>query len=142
MVNNTFNWFKAQKLNPIQLIYVVVAIFLFIFMSTDLFEALPDFIQAVVYGSIVLVGVLLGVSIVNIKKLAADMKEIYLNKNMTVQEKVNAYGSLALQVLMKLGEAFEELNTVQFENYDPEKTKLENKIAELQAQIILLEKKE
>lgn len=141
MSNATINWLRTQKLTPVQLIYVFAAIFIFIFMSTNLFESLPDFFQAIFYGSIVLIGVLLGVSMLNIKKLAADMKAIYVNKNMTLEEKVNAYGNLALQVLMKLGEAFEELNTVQFENYDPEKTSLENQITDLKAQIAEMEKK-
>jgi len=141
-MSNTVNWLKSQKLTPIQLIYVFIAIFVFIFMSTHIFESFPDFLKAIFYGAVILVGVLLGVSLFNIKQIAADMKAIYLDTNMTLEQKINAYGNLALQVLLKLGEAFEELNTVQFNGYDPEKTQLENKIAELTKQIQELEKKE
>jgi len=142
MTNKTVNWLKSQKLTPIQLIYVFIATFIFIFMSTNIFDSFPDLIKAIFYGTVILVGVLLGVSLFNIKQIAADMKAIYLDTNMTVEQKINAYGNLALQILMKLGEAFEELNTVQFLDYDPEKNALENKIQDLEKQIANLEKKE
>ena len=142
MTNKTVNWLKSQKLTPIQLIYVFIATFIFIFMSTNIFDSFPDLIKAIFYGTVILVGVLLGVSLFNIKQIAADMKAIYLDTNMSVEQKINAYGNLALQILMKLGEAFEELNTVQFLGYDPEKNTLESKIKDLEKQIANLEKKE
>lgn len=133
----TYDWLKTAKLTPIQLLYVFIAIFAFIFMATDIFKSLPGIVQSLFYGSIVVVGVLLGVSVVNIKKLALEMKAIYIDANMTPEQKVNAYGNLALQVLMKLGQAFDLLNETQFDNLkvDDEKIILENKIAELQEKI-------
>jgi len=132
----TYEWLKATKLTPIQLIYVFIAIFAFIFMATDIFEAFPDIVKVLFYGSTVLIGVLLGVSIVNIKKLAQDMKEIFIDNTMTAEQKVNAYGNLALQVLFKFGEAFEIFHEEQFEEAKTEK------IIDLQAKIAELEKKQ
>ena len=132
-LTQTYEWLKATKLTPIQLIYVFIAIFAFIFMATDIFEAFPDIIKVLFYGSTILIGVLLGVSIVNIKKLAQDMKEIFIDNTMTAEQKVNAYGNLALQVLFKFGEAFEIFHEEQFEEAKAEKiVDLQTKIKELE----------
>jgi len=85
-------------------------------MATDIFDALPDIIKVSIYGSTVLVGVLLGVSIFNIKQLAKDMKAIYEDKNMTLEEKINAYGNIALVILNKMGEAWEVYTNKQFDD--------------------------
>ena len=135
-LTQTYEWLKATKLTPIQLIYVFIAIFAFIFMATDIFEAFPDIIKVLFYGSTVLIGVLLGVSIVNIKKLAQDMKEIFIDNTMTAEQKVNAYGNLALQVLFKFGEAFEIFHEEQFEEAKTEKIEvLQAKIKELEDEL-------
>ena len=135
-LTQTYEWLKATKLTPIQLIYVFIAIFAFIFMATDIFEAFPDIIKVLFYGSTILIGVLLGVSIVNIKKLAQDMKEIFIDNTMTAEQKVNAYGNLALQVLFKFGEAFEIFHEEQFEEAKAEKiVDLQAKIKELQTEL-------
>lgn len=112
----TYNWLKSTKLTPIQLIYTFIAIFAFIFMATDIFDALPDILKVSIYGTTVLIGVLLGVSIFNIKQLAKDMKAIYEDKTMTPEQKVNAYGNIALIILKKLGEAWDLWTDEQFED--------------------------
>ena len=117
----TYNWLRATKLTPVQLIYVVIALFAFIFMATDIFEAFPDIAKVAFYGGTIVIGVLLGVSVVNVKKLAQDMKAIYVDNTMTTEEKVNAYGNLALQILFKFGEAFEIFQDEQFEEVKQEK---------------------
>lgn len=117
----TYNWLRATKLTPVQLIYVVIALFAFIFMATDIFEAFPDIIRVAFYGGTIVIGVLLGVSVVNVKKLAQDMKAIYIDNTMTTEEKVNAYGNLALRILFKFGEAFEIFQDEQFEEIKQEK---------------------
>ena len=132
----TYNWLKSTKLTPIQLIYTFIAIFAFIFMATDIFDALPDIIRVSIYGSVVLIGVLLGVSIFNIKQLAKDMKAIYEDKNMTSEEKVNAYGNIALVILNKLGEAWQLYTNEQFEQIKQVKIDdLQAKIKELEDQL-------
>ena len=129
----TISWLRSTKLTPIQLIYVFIATFIFIFMATDIFKALPDLAKVAIYGGSVLIGVLLGVSIFNIKQLAKDMKAIYEDKNMTLEQKINAYGNLALQVLYKLGEAWELFHNEQFEEAK------QNEIESLKAEIARLE---
>jgi len=131
----TYNWLKSTKLTPIQLIYVFIAIFAFIFMATDIFEALPDIVKVSIYGSTVLVGMLLGVSIFDIKQLAQDMKAIYEDKTMTLEQKINAYGNIALNVLNKMGAAWELYHDEQFENVK------QAEIDELKAEIKALENK-
>jgi len=131
--SQTIEWLKATKLTPFQLIYVFMAIFAFIFMATDIFEALPDIVKVLYYGTILIIAILLGVSIVNIKKLAEDMKAIYIDQTMNAEQKVNAYGNLALQVLFKFGEAFEIFQNEQFDEVKQEK------IDDLQAKIKRLE---
>lgn len=119
-----YEWLKSTKLSPVQLIYMFIAIFAFIFFATDIFEALPDILKVLLYGGTILVGVLLGVSIFDIKKIAEEMKAIYQNKNFTAEEKVNAYGELALKVLSKLGHAWQEYTDEQFEDVKTEKIEL------------------
>lgn len=136
MTTRTMEWLKATKLTPVQLIYVVVALFAFIFMATDIFEQLPGLLKVGIYGTIVVVGVLLGVSFVNIKQLAADMKAIYIDKTMTAEQKVNAYGNLALQILYKLGQAWELFQEEQFDEAKAEKIDdLQAKIKELEDEL-------
>ena len=112
-LQNSKEWLSTTKLTPMQLIYIIVAAFYFIFTQTNLYDQIPDFIQTVVFVGIIVTGVLLGVSILNTKKLALEMKAIYENGNMTTEEKINAYGNLALIVLTKLGQAFDVLNKEQ-----------------------------
>ena len=131
-----YDWLRSTKLTPVQLIYVFIAIIAFIFMATDIFEALPDLLKVSFYGGTIVIGVLLGVSIVNIKKLAQDMKAIFIDNTMSPEQKVNAYGNLALQILFKFGEAFEIFQNEQFD--DAKQTKidvLQAKIDELEKQL-------
>ena len=110
----TKKYLGTQKLTPLQLIWLIVGIFFFIFIDTDLFQNLGDVAKVLLYASFMLSCVLLGVSVINVKKIATDLKAIYVNKNMTPEEKVNAYGNLALTVLSQLGEAWDLLNIEQF----------------------------
>ena len=112
-MKNSMNWLKTEKLTPIQLFYIIGAVFWFIFTQTSIYEGIPDILKTVVFVGIVVGGILLGVSILNVKRLALEMKSIYINKNMSIEEKVNAYGNLALIVLTKFGEAFSILNKEQ-----------------------------
>ncbi len=112
-ITNSMDWLKTTKLSPLQLLYVVVVIFYFVFTQTDIYEAIPDFFQTLVFVGMVVGGVLLGVSFFNIKKIAKEMKLIYEDNNMTPQQKINAFGNLALIILTKLGDAFDLLNQEQ-----------------------------
>ena len=114
VLKNTKHNLGTQKLTPLQLIWVIIGIFFFIFIDTDIFQYWPDIIKIIIYSCFMVGTLLLGVSLINVKKIAADLKSIYMNKNMTAEEKVNAYGNLALTVLSKLGEAWELLNEEQF----------------------------
>ena len=115
-IKTSMDWLKTAKLTPIQLFYVIIVIFYFVFTQTSIYDAIPDFIQTVVFVIIVVIGVLLGVSFLNAKKIALEMKAIYEDVNLTPLQKVNAYGNLALIILTKLGKAFELLNEEQFIN--------------------------
>lgn len=106
-------WLSTQKLTPVHLIYIIVAAFYFIFTQTSLYDSIPDFAQTVIFVGIIVTGVLLGVSILNTKKLAMEMKAIYEDSKMTTEQKINAYGNLALIILTKLGMAFDVLNKEQ-----------------------------
>ena len=112
-IQNSVKWLKTEKLTPIQLLYIIGAVFWFIFTQTKIYDGIPDILKTVVFVGIVVGGILLGVSILNVKRLALEMKSIYIDKNMSIEEKVNAYGNLALIVLTKFGEAFNILNREQ-----------------------------
>ena len=114
-IDGTKRYLGTPKLTPLQLIWTVLAIFFFIFMDTEVFNAFSDMTKIMFYAFVVTVCVLLGVSLISVKKIAEDMKVIYLNKNLSPIQKVNAYGNLALTVLGQLGLAFELLNEVQFD---------------------------
>ena len=111
---NLRHYLGTQKLTPLQLIWVMFGIFFFIFIDTDVFQDLPSIAKIIIYSSFMVGCVLLGVSLINVKKIAADLKAIYIDKNMTPEQKVNAYGNLALTVLSQLGEAWDLLNDEQF----------------------------
>ena len=113
-LKNTKHYLSTQKLTPLQLIWVIIGTFFFIFIDTDIFQFLLDIVKIIIYSCFMVGTLLLGVSLINVKKIAADLKAIYVNKNMTAEQKVNAYGNLALTVLSKLGEAWDLLNEEQF----------------------------
>ena len=112
-MQNSMTWLKTEKLTPIQLFYIIGAVFWFIFTQTTIYDSIPDIIKTIAFVGIVIGGLLLGVSILNTKKLALEMKAIFENKNMSLEQKINAYGNLALIVLTKFGEAFNMLNKEQ-----------------------------
>ena len=126
----TKKYLGTPKLTPMQLMWVVGAIFVFIFMETDIFASLNDMTKTILYTSAMVICVLLGVSFVNVKKIANDLKAIYVDKNMTPLEKVNAFGNVALSVLSRLGEAWDLLNEEQFEGTE---AKIAAKKAEIEA---------
>ena len=109
------SWFVTQKLTPLSLIYTVVAIFYFIFMETDIYASLSDVTQICIFTVIIVVGVLLGVSILNVKKVADEMVTILKDKSLNADEKVNRLTNLALMILGQLGRAWELLNDEQFD---------------------------
>ena len=113
-IKTSKDWLTSQKLTPVQLFYIIIVTFYFIFTQTSLYDYLPDFLQTIVFVTIVIIGVLLGVSFLNVKKIALEMKAIYNDKTLTAEQKVNKYGELALIVLTKLGQAFDLLNEEQF----------------------------
>lgn len=113
-VASTKKYLGTPKLTPFQLLWVVIGIFYFIFMETEIFSGFPDLVKIIIWAGFMVVCVLLGVSVINVKKIAADLKTIYVDKNMTALEKVNAYGNIALSVLSRLGEAWDLLNEEQF----------------------------
>ena len=119
-IDGTKKYLGTTKLTPLQLIWVVVGIFFFIFIDTDIFQDFSSITKIIIYASFMVVCILLGVSVVNVKKIAGDLKAIYVNKSMTAEEKVNAYGNIALTVLSQLGEAWELLNIEQFKEVDKE----------------------
>ena len=110
----TKKYLGTQKLTPLQLLWMVIGIFFFIFMETDVFSNFSDLTKIIIYASFMVSCILLGVSVINVKKIANDLKTIYVDKTMTPEEKVNAYGNIALTVLSQLGEAWELLNIEQF----------------------------
>ena len=128
-MQNSMTWLRTEKLTPIQLFYIIGAVFWFIFTQTEIYNTIPDIIKTIVFVGIVIGGILLGVSILNTKKLALEMKAIFVDKNMTIEEKVNAYGNLALIVLTKFGEAFNLLNKEQgidtYKEPEPEEAKMD-----------------
>ena len=117
---NTKKYLGTPKITPFQLLWAVVGIFYFIYMETDLFSGLPDLVKVIIWAGFIVICLLLGVSLVNVKKIAEDLKTVYVNKNMTPLEKVNAFGNIALSVLSRLGEAWDLLNEEQFKEKEKE----------------------
>jgi len=113
-ISGTKKYLGQQRLTPLQLLWTVIGIFFFIFMDTDIFQNFSSITKIIIYAAFMVVCILLGVSVLNVKKIANDLKAIYIDKNMTAEQKVNAYGNLALTVLSQLGEAWELLNQEQF----------------------------
>ena len=104
----------TPKITPFQLFWAIFGIFYFIYMETDLFSGLPDLVKVTIWAGFIIICLLLGVSIINVKQIALDIKTIYEDNNMTALEKVNAFGNLALNILSRLGEAWDLLNEEQF----------------------------
>ena len=99
-------WLLSPKVSPLQIFIIEAGTLYFIFFETDIFKSFPDFIKVIFYIGIMVTSALFGVSIINMKKWAEKVEEIYYNSKLTPSQKEKLYMEMALQVLDKISDIF------------------------------------
>lgn len=101
-------WLLSPKVSPLQIFIIEAGTLYFIFFETEIFKAFPDFIKVIFYVGIMVTSALFGVSIINMKKWAEKVEEIYYNSKLTPSQKEKRYMEMALQVLDKISDIFHD----------------------------------
>ncbi len=90
-----------KRINSAQLIMVVATILWSVGLG-------KTFAEIIIYSIVQIVLVILGVSLINMRKLAENITEIYYNPKLTPQQKEKEYMKIALVVLDKIGDIYEQ----------------------------------
>jgi hypothetical protein len=106
------NFAQEPKITRLQFVFTIVGLLLFIFLGTSVFAGLSDGWKIVVYASFVMVALLANMS-PSFKQMVNDIKEIWTDSRLSAEEKVSKIGNIVIKGLVRLGEAWEELNEEQ-----------------------------
>ena len=110
--NKASKFLKEKRITPLQLIFIVGGLLYFVFQETSIFGSIDAFYKVIAYASIMTITAILGVSFINMAKMAEKISDIYNNPNLTAAQKEKEYMKIALVILDKIGEIFEESNGV------------------------------
>ena len=136
MLSKTKKWLNSPKIKPYQMILAIVGLMVVVFMETSLYQEFPDYAKLVIYGTLILVSILAGVSIVDLKQIAIKLREIMEDKKMSLWEKVKAFMTVGMEALSKAGESWELFHEEQFDEVKQEKIEdLQAEIKRLQTEI-------
>jgi hypothetical protein len=110
----TKTWLVTPKIKPFQFFVAIGAILLFVFMETEIFETLGDMTKVSIYVFLIVLSVLSGISLVDLKEIGAKFKAIIKDKKMSAWDKVRAFMNLGVEILTKAGEAWDLVYDEQF----------------------------
>lgn len=109
-------WYErliTAKFTPAQYIIAIVSIVLFAFMNTDTFTTLPDIAKICFYASIMVLSMLFGAKLLDIKEKVQNIATVLKDTRLTPADKIAQITPLAIQILTALGIAFDMLNIEQ-----------------------------
>ena len=81
------SWWSRPKITPFQILLYTGGIFYFLFISTDFFSGLDDFIKFSCYVGIMLLSYLAGYSAIDSKRLGLQVHRILRDPNKALPEK-------------------------------------------------------
>ena len=113
-IRKTKEWMIPPSLKPIQFFVAIGGILLFVFMETDIFENFGDMTKVSLYVLLIVLSVFSGISLVDIKAIAAKFKGIIMDEKLTAWDKVRAFMNLGVEILSKAGEAWDLVYDEQF----------------------------
>ena len=103
-----------KKVTPLQLILFVGMLMLFLFMSTNLFNNMPDLLKVLIYASGWMLSLFLGITgIGKILKVFDELRNIVFRRDITNDSKLNKLTSIIQQSCWMLGIVFEDINIEQ-----------------------------
>ena len=135
MLTKTKEWMVKPRIKPYQMIIAIIGIMVVVFMDTSLYKEFPDMVKVLIYGSLILLTILSGISIVDIKEIAQKLKEVMEDKTMTLWQKIQAFMNVGVEALSRAGEGWEMFHDEQFDDAK------QAEIDELKAEIKALEDK-
>jgi hypothetical protein len=108
---------KAQKpkYSVLYLIFMIVAIVLYILMETDWLDELPSIVRIAIYVAFLLMSSFLGTGLTRVlTSTIEEIQGILKDQRKTIGEKLNAIISVIVRCSMIAGEYFEMINDEQF----------------------------
>lgn len=116
MLTKTKAWMVRPRIKPYQMIIAIVAIMVVVFMDTSLYKEFSDMVKVLIYGGLILLTILSGISVVDIKEIAQKLKEIMEDKKMSLWQKIQAFMNVGVEALSRAGDSWEIYDNEQFEN--------------------------
>jgi len=102
---------NKESITRLQIILFMTMLVVFIILSTNIIK-LSDIWKIIIYIAFNLAIVIAG-NPQSFKKLATELKDVWLNDKLTNEQKIKQFGNIAIKALMRVGEAWEEINTEQ-----------------------------
>lgn len=115
MLTKTKKWLNTPKIKPYQMILAIVGLMVVVFMETSLYQGFPDYVKFVIYSTLILVSILAGISIIDLKEIALKLKAIMEDNSLSLWEKIQAFMRVGMEALTKAGEGWELFHEEQFE---------------------------
>jgi hypothetical protein len=92
-------WLNRPKITPLQMLLYTGSVFYFLFISTDFFQSLNDFVKFIIFVGVVLLGYLAGYSAIDSKKLGLQIYKILRSPNHDLPEKYEQVFSVIDDIL-------------------------------------------
>jgi len=97
------SWWSRPKITPFQILLYTGGIFYFLFISTDFFGGLDDFIKFSCYVGIMLLSYLAGYSAIDSKRLGLQVHRILRDPSKDLPQKYEQCFEVIDEVLFHIG---------------------------------------
>lgn len=81
------SWLNRPKITPLQLMLFTGGVFYFLFLNTEFFQKIEDFLKFMIFVGIMLLSYLAGYSAIDSKRLGLDITSIMMNPRKDLPEK-------------------------------------------------------
>ena len=102
----------TPKITPLQYISTILGLLMFILFGTNVFEGINDWWLILIYGTFTVIGILFNMN-ATFKQMAIGIRDIWLDRTLSAEQKVTRIGNEILKGLFIFGAAWEELNEEQ-----------------------------
>lgn len=122
MVNEIIkNVLSKKQITIAQFLTFLIGLAMFIFMDTDYFKDMNSAIKIAFYIGLYGMCIIFGVELFQTKKLAMGIRNVILDRGLSLEEKIMEITQYVTEALIKLGEAWEVFDKEQFSPENIEK---------------------
>lgn len=88
-MGKTAKWFRTPKATPLQLLILFIGIYYALYTITELLDEIPDLIQVLIYGVVIMFSILAGASLIDWRKMGYRIRRIARDKNLEESERLD-----------------------------------------------------